>query len=71
MSEGSTRISYHQATLANGLTSSGKPEIFKACKKYLLSDSKLSNKFLFLNKTEKDWVLDYLPSGEGTIPMSL
>lgn len=36
----------------------------------MLNDPILSKKFLFLTKTEKDWVLDYLSSGKGTIPIS-
>ena len=48
-------IKYFQqslAALASSLTSSEKADISKACKKYLLSDLKLSKKFLFLNRTE-------------------
>ena len=40
------------AALASSLTSSEKADISEACKKYLLSDLKLSKKFLFLNRTE-------------------
>ena len=35
---------------------------------YLLSDAVLSKRFLFCTKDKKKWVLDYLPSGIGTIP---
>ena len=59
------------AAFASSLTSSEKAEISKTCEKYLMSDSKLSNKFLFLNKTEKYWVLDYLSSGKRAIPCKL
>ena len=67
-------IKYFQqslAALASRLTSSEKAKISKACENYLLSDPKLSNKFLFLTKTGKEWVLDYLSSGKGAIPYKL
>ena len=67
-------VKYFQQSLAafaSSLTSSEKAEILKTCEKYLMSDSKLSNKFLFLNKTEKYWVLDYLSSGKRTTPYDL
>ena len=67
-------IKYSQqslAALAGSLTSSEKAEISKACENYLLNDPKLSKKFLFLTKTEKEWVLDYLSSRKGTIPYEL
>ena len=50
-------IKYFQqslAALAGSLTSSEKAEISKACENYLLNDPKLSKKFLFLTKTEKE-----------------
>ena len=59
------------AAFASSLTSSEKAEILKNCEKYLMRDSKLSNKFLLLNKTEKYQVLDYLSSGKRTIPYEL
>ena len=67
-------IKYFQqslAALAGSLTSSEKAEISKTCENYLLNDQKLSTIFLFLTKTEKEWVLDYLSSGKGTIPYEL
>ena len=67
-------IKYFQqslAVLASSLTSSEKAEISRACENYLLNDPKLSKKSLFLTKTEKEWVLDYLSSGKGTIPYEL
>ena len=67
-------IKYFQqslAELANSMRNSGKSEIYSACKKYILIDPKLSKKFSFLSKTDKEWVLEYLSSGKGTIPYEL
>lgn len=63
-------IKYFQqslAALANRMTSSEKSEIYGACKKYILINPKLSKKFSFLSKTDKEWVFKYLSSGKGTI----
>lgn len=67
-------IKYFQqslAALAGSLTSSEKAEISKTCENYVLNNQKLSTIFLFLTKTVKEWVLDYLSSGKGTIPYEL
>ena len=67
-------IKYFQqslAALAGSLTSSEKAEISKTCENYLLNDQKLSTIFLFLTKTEKEWVLDYLSSGKEQFHMNL
>ena len=63
-------IKYFQQSLGalvNNLTSSEKAEIYKECEKYLLKDDKSSRKFLDLNQTDKEWILEYLSSRKGTI----
>lgn len=53
------------------MRNSEKSEIYSAYKKHILIDPKLSKKFSFLSKTDKEWVLEYLSSGKGTIPYEL
>ena len=63
-------IKYFQPSLgalASSLTSSEKAAIYKLIKNLLLSDPKTSKKFLSLNEEDRDWVLNYLSSGKGTI----
>lgn len=67
-------IKYFQqslAALASSLTSSERFEIAKECENYLMKDPKLSKNFLFLSKIDKEWVLEYLSRGKGTIPYEL
>ena len=67
-------IKYFQQSLgglANSLTSSEKSAIYEECQKYLLKDTKLSKNFISLSETDKEWVLNYLSSGKGTIPYEL
>ena len=67
-------IKYFQqslSALAGSWTNSEKAEIYKACENYLFNNSKLSKIVLFLTETEKEWVLNYLSSGKGTIPYEL
>ena len=67
-------IKYFQQSLsglASSLTDKEKEAIYGECEKFLLSDSVLSKRFLLCTKEEKKWVLDYLSSGEGTIPYEL
>ena len=63
-------IKYFQQSLgglANSFTSSEKSSIYEEYKKYLLKDEKLSKNCTALNETDRDWVLNYLCSGKGTI----
>ena len=67
-------IKYFQQSLGglgNILTSSEKSAIYEECQKYLLKDTKLSKNFISLSETDKEWVLNYLSSGKGTIPYEL
>ena len=48
-----------------------KAAIYEECKKYLLKDDRLSKNFINLCETDKEWVLNYLSSGKGTIPHEL
>ena len=63
-------IKYFQqslAALANSLTISEKASIYEECKNYIKKDEELIKNFLLLSETDKEWVLDYLSSGKGTI----
>ena len=57
--------------LTSSLTSSEKESIYKECERYLLKDNILSIKFQMLSQTEREWVLEYLSSGKGSIPYGL
>ena len=59
--------------LAGSLASSEKAAIYEESKKFLLSDPKTSKIFLSLNNNNKgrDWILNYLLSGKGTIHYQL
>ena len=67
-------IKYFQQSLgalANSLASSEKTAIYSQSKKYLMNDPKISKNFIVLNKTDQEWVLNYLSTGKGTIPYGL
>ena len=67
-------IKYFQQSLgalASSLTSSEKESTYKECERYLLKDNILSIKFQMLSQTEREWVLEYISSGKGTIPYEL
>ena len=67
-------IKYFQQSLgalASSLTSPEKAEIYKECDRYLLKNENFSKKFLSLDKKDREWVLEYLSSGKGTIPYEL
>ena len=67
-------IKYFQQSLgglANSLTSSEEASIYDECQKYLIKNDKLSKKFISLNETDQEWVLNYLSSRKGTIPYEL
>ena len=53
------------------MASSGKTAIYSQSKKYLMNDPKISKNFIVLNKTDQEWVLNYLSTGKGTIPYGL
>ena len=36
-----------------------------------MNDPKISKNFIVLNKTDQEWVLNYLSTGKGTIPYGL
>ena len=38
---------------------------------YLMNDPKISKNFIALNKTDQEWVLNYLSTGKGSIPYEL
>ena len=67
-------IKYFQQSLsglASSLIDKEREAIYRECEKFLLSDSIPLKRFRLCTKDEKKWVLDYLSSGEGTIPYEL
>ena len=67
-------IEYFQqslSALANNLTNKEKSAISRECGKFLRTDSQLSERFLLCMEEEKQWTLNYLLSGKGTIPYEL
>ena len=52
-------------SLANGMTDIEREKVKKICRRFL------GEKLMFLNEKDKEWVLDYLSSGKGTIPYQM
>ena len=70
----SDQVKFFQQSLS-ALTSSMSDEERKGvrneCEKFIRKDRKLNEKFLACNKIDREWVLDYLPSGKGVIPYEM
>ena len=67
-------IKYFQQSLgalASSLTSLEKTAIYEESKKFLLSYPEIARNFLSLNEEGREWVLNCLSSGKGTIPYQL
>ena len=60
--------SYLLLSYQSSLTSSEKASIYEECGKHLIKDEKLSKNFINLGVANKEWALNYLSSGKGTIP---
>ena len=67
-------IKYFQQSLGalvSSLTNAEKSSIYIECQKYIMTDPKFSRPFLEVSTADKDWVLNYLSSGKGTIPYEM
>ena len=52
-------------SLVDSMTDVERQKVRKICSRFL------ANKFMFLSEKDKQWVLDYLSSGKGTIPYQM
>ena len=67
-------IKYFQQSLgalANSLTDNEKSAISTEYERFLRNDEKLAQKFCSCTKEEKEWMLNYLFTGKGTIPYEM
>ena len=58
-------------TLASNLTNWEKNSIRAECKKFLQKDEMFSKKLNSLTQNDQEWVLNYLSTGKGTIPVEI
>ena len=53
------------------MTDNEKLAIRRECEKFIKKDPNFALNFNLCSDEEKDWVLNYLPTGKGTIPYEM